>query len=198
MAYIDGVSIKYLDAINQKDQYLLSSRIGVKIVESLPEPSQKNSLSQLLAVLIIVLVLGSLAYFFIRYNRKKKESEEKARLELKETVEEKYLRLLKDTVHFNTDNVKDSFNDLSHLLSGYFSEKYHFPAAGMSLENLLQVLAEKNISDESLGRIKDFYTKANLVKFAGEVIEDSDFHRFYDTVELVLENQKNTKTEEDQ
>ena len=38
-------------------------------------------------------------------------------------------------------------------------------------------------------RIKDFYAKSNLVKFAGEMVDDSEFHRLYDTIELVLENQ---------
>jgi hypothetical protein len=112
-------------------------------------------------------------------------------------VEEKYLRLLKETIHLNTDNIKDSLNDLTHLLNGYLSERYHFPVSNLSAKDLLDALKEKELSEESLSRINDYYSKANLVKFAGEAVENSEFHRLYDTVELVLENQKNIITEED-
>ena len=43
MAYIDGVIINYQDTATQKDESLISSRIGVKIIEPLPEPSQNTA-----------------------------------------------------------------------------------------------------------------------------------------------------------
>ena len=98
----------------------------------------------------------------------------------------------------NTDNVKDSLNDLTHLLNGYLSERYHLPVSNLSVNDLLDALEEKELSEESISRINDYYSKANLVKFAGEGVEDSEFHRLYDLVELVLENQKNITTEEDE
>jgi hypothetical protein len=140
-------------------------------------------------------VFGFILYFYFHYRRKQKEAAEKARFEIKETVEEKYLRLLKETIHINTDNVRDSLNDLTHLLNGYLSERYHFPVSNLSTNDLLDILKEKELSEEALSRINDYYTKANLVKFAGEAVEDSEFHRLYDTVELLLENQKNITTE---
>jgi hypothetical protein len=93
--------------------------------------------------------------------------------------------------------VKDGISDLTHLMNGYFSEKYHLPISGLSDDDLFQALNQKELSEESMSRIRDFYTKANLVKFAGEAVEDAEFHRLYDTIELVLENQKSFKTEED-
>ena len=58
-------------------------------------------------------------------------------------------------------------------------------------------LKEKKLGDESISRIKDFNSRANLVKFAGEEVNDSEFHRLYDLVELFLENQKSVKSEEE-
>jgi len=197
MAYIDGVTIKYTDQLKEKDESLISSRIGVKIIEPLPEPSENGALSNILLYLIGLIVIGSLVFLYFRYRKKQKEAEENALSEIKETVEEKYLRLLKETIHFNTDNIKDSLNDLTHLLNGYLSERYHLPASNLSENDLLDALSEKEISEESVTRINDYFTKANLVRFAGEAVEDSEFHRLYDTVELVLESQKNSTLEED-
>jgi len=195
MAYIDGVTIKYTDQNKGKDDSLISSRIGIKIIEPLPEQSENGMISDLLVALIVFVVFGFILYFYLLYRKKQKEAAEKARFEIKETVEEKYLRLLKETIHINTDNIRDSLNDLTHLLNGYLSERYHFPVSNLSADDLMDVLKEKELSEESLSRINDYYTKANLVKFAGEAVEDSEFHRLYDTVELLIENQKNVTAE---
>jgi len=190
MAYIDGVTIRYTDQIKGNDESLISSRIGVKIVEPLLEPSANGLMSNLMIIVFLVIVVGVVSYLFLHYRKRKREEEEKSLSEIQETVEEKYLRLLKETIHINTDNVKDSLNDLTHLLNGYISERYHFPVSNLSVDDLMDALMDKQLSEESLSRIKDYYSKANLVKFAGESVEDSEFHRLYDTVELVLDHQK--------
>jgi hypothetical protein len=198
MSYIDGVTIKYSDQLKENDESLISSRIGVKIVEPLPEPSENGLISMLFFGFLSVIVIGLALYLYFRYKTKQKELAEKALFEIQETVEEKYLRLLAETIHINTDNVKDSLNDLTHLLNGYLSERFNLPVSNLSENDLLDALKDKNLSEESLSRIHDYYSKANLVKFAGETVEDSEFHRLYDTVELILENQKNIRTEEDE
>jgi uncharacterized membrane-anchored protein YhcB (DUF1043 family) len=195
MAYIDGVMIRYRDQIKENDESLISSRIGIKIVEPLPEPSDNGLMSNLFIGLLIFVIVGTIIFLYLQYHKKKKEAEQKALSEIKETIEEKYLRLLKETIHLNTDNIKDSLNDLTHLLNGYISERYNFPVSNLSMNDLLEALREKELTEESLSRIHDYYSKANLVKFAGEAVEDSEFHRLYDTVELVLDNQKNETTE---
>jgi hypothetical protein len=195
MAYIDGVTIRYTDQLKENDESLISSRIGIKIIEPLPEPSENDFVSNLLFGLLILIVVGTAIYLYLHYRKKQKEEAEKALMDIKETVEEKYLRLLKETIHLNTDNVKDSLNDLTHLLNGYISERYHFPVSNISADDLKNALKEKELSEESLSRINDYYSKANLVKYAGEAVEDSEFHRLYDTVELVLESQKKETTE---
>ena len=197
MAYVDGVTIKYSDEFKESDESLISSRIGVKIIEPLPEPSENRVVTTIMFGLILLFLAGSIVYLYFRYRRRKKEAEEKALAEIKETIEEKYIRLLKETIHMTTDNVKDSLNDLTHLLNGYLSERYNFPVSNLSANDLLDTLKKENLSEESINRINNYYTKANLVKFAGEAVEDSEFHRLYDTVELLLENQKNIITEED-
>ena len=196
MAYIDGVIIRYQDTAKDKEESLISSRIGVKIIDPLPEPSANANFSTLIGGLVLILLVSAAVIFFLRYRRNKKEALAKAQAEPIETIEEKYLRLLKETIHLNTDNVKDSLGDLTHLFDGYFSERYHLPAQSMSDKNLLTALEEKGVSADILEKAGDFYKKANLVKFAAESVSDTDYHRLYDTVELVLTHLKSINAEE--
>ncbi len=197
MAYIDGVIIRYHDTVLGKDESLISSRIGIKISEPLAESSENGTLTGIVGgvLSLILLVLGLI--LFMRYKKRQKEELSKSLSGMSETIEEKYLRLLKETIHLNTDNLKDGLSDLSHLLTGYFSEHYNIPALNMSNDDLITAISEKEFPDDSLQKVKDFYDKANKVKFAGEMADESDFHQLYDTVELVLETQKSINNSEE-
>ena len=188
MSYIDGITIKYTDMGSGNESNLISSRIGIKIIEPVPEPGS-SPLPELFWGLVLLALSGGFIYFFIRYQKRKEAEILKASSEVVETVEQKYLRLLRETIQFETDNVRESLSDLSRLLTGYFSEKYNVPAGGISTIDLIEILQEKELPDETIARIKDFYPRADMVKFAAEKVDISEFHRLYDTVELVIENQ---------
>jgi hypothetical protein len=189
MAYVEGVTIKYEDTSSQRQESLLSSRIGIKIIDPLPEPG-KNGLGFITwLALVVFIVFLALLYFYYRSQKRKQAQAYQAAWQQQETIEERYQRVLKETIHFTTSNLKDSLVDLSRLITGYFSERYNFPAMNLSTENLLQVLREK-LSDDTFIRLQDFYHRSDMIKFAGEPLSESEFHRLIDIVELVLEKQK--------
>jgi len=197
MAYVEGVTIKYEDTNSQRQESLLSSRIGIKIIDPLPEPG-KNALGFLTWIgLLALVILIPFLYFYYRYQKRKQVETSRAALQQKETIEERYQRVLKETIHFTSTNLKDSLVDLSRLITGYFSERYNFPAMNLSTHNLLQVLKEK-LNDDTYIRMQDFYERADMIKFAGEALSESEFHRLFDTVELVLEKQKESHSEEEE
>lgn len=189
MSYIDGIMIKYTDMASGNESNLISSRIGIKIIEPLPEPGSSPLPGLLLWGFVLLVLAAGFIYFFIRYQKRKEVERLRAATEVVETVEQKYLRLLRETIQFETDNVRESLSDLSRLLTGYFTEKYNVPAGGISTNDLIEILQEKELPDETIARIKDFYPRADMVKFAAEKVDISEFHRLYDTVELVIENQ---------
>jgi hypothetical protein len=189
MAYVEAVTIRYEDTAAQLQESLLSGRLGIKIVEPLAEPGEKGKTLLLWFGLAVVAVLLALLYFYFRtYLRKQRET---ARLivQKEETIEERYRRVLKETIHFTSGNLKENLVDLSRLITAYFSERYDFPAMNLSTENLLRVLREK-LGDDSYARMQDFYQRADMIKFAGDLLTETEFHRLFDIVELVLENQK--------
>jgi hypothetical protein len=196
MSYIDGVTIKYSDRDGGQQSSLISSRIGVKIIDPLPEAGESGLSSLFIWAVLIMAGAGGSVYFFMRY-QKRKDAEKLAKMSaIQETREQKYLRLLKETIHFDSDNLKEGLTDLTHLLTGYFSEAYDFPAGKLSTSAMLDVLREKDLSEENMARVGEFYSRADMVKFAGETVEDSEFHRLYDTVELVIENQSKRRIDE--
>jgi hypothetical protein len=189
MAYVEGIVIRYEDAVQLRQESLISGRIGIKIIEPLPEPGDHRLGTAAGLLLVSTVVICAAVYFFYRYRRRVREEAVRAAQQVQESVEVRYLRILKETIHFTSTNFKDSLADLSRLLTGYFSERYNFPAMNLSTENLLQVLRSK-MSDDLFRRAADFYNRADMVKFAGEMISESEFHSLFDTVELILEKQK--------
>jgi hypothetical protein len=190
MAYIDGLFIKYEDTVSGQEGNLLSSRIGVKIIDPLPEPSNNFFSRELIFIVIVLSLIILIGYFVLRFQIQKKKAKEKDSQLVKETVEEKYLRLLKETIQLNPDNIKEGIVDLSHLLTGYFSESLAVPVANLSTDDLIQLLSDNKLDETTLSRVKEFYTQTNLIKFAGTSINESELHRFYDIVEMILNSQK--------
>jgi len=197
MSYIDGARIKYEDTVLDQAESLISGRIGVKIIEPIPEPAEFNLLNWLFYAFILFIIISLFIIMYFRYRKRKQEELAKLQSLPRETIEEKYLRLLKETIHFTSDNVRESIGDLSNLISGYISEKYNLPAGSLSQRDLLDLLQEKGMTDTSLGRLKEFFKQADLVKFAAEEISESDFHQNYDIIELVLQHQKSVEAQED-
>ena len=116
---------------------------------------------------------------------------------ISETTEEKHLRLLKETIHLTGNNYKEKLNDLAHLIVGYFSEKYSKPLSNKSSEEMLNFLEQNDIDSSIYTKFKDFIDKADLIRFAGNEVNETDFHNLYDTVEWILEKCKNEISEKE-
>jgi len=197
MAYIDAARITYTDTENNTEGNLLSSRIGVKIIEPLPEPGDSRLSSTIIIIFISIIVLTVILFFIYRYQTRKKAEQERQRQERTETIEEKYLRLLKDTVHLKKENIKDSMDDLSHITVGYLGERFNLPSGNLTTRDLIEILKDRELGPGQLERLAEFLDRADLVKFAGEPVTESEFHRYYDTIEVILENQRIDRSKEE-
>jgi len=197
MAYIDGAKLTYTDTGTNTESSLLSSRIGVKIKEPLPEPGDSDLFSVLMYVFIGILAIATAFLFIYRYQTRKNAELEKLQHENLETIEEKYLRLLKETIHLKKENIKDCMADLVHLIVGYLGEQFNLPAGNLTSKDMIDLLKDKDLGTEHLERLEDFLIRADLIKFAGEPVTESDFHRYYDTIELILENQRIKRLKEE-
>jgi hypothetical protein len=177
MAYINGVTVRYEDTLLDKKESLLASRIGVQIVDPIPDSSSSN-IFQYIVYILVVIVVGLSVYLFLIYNKRKKENALKEFENIKETIEEKYLRILKETIH----------------LAG---KKYTISLSNMSTEEILKFLEEKESDSKIYAKLKEFITKSDLIRFAGNAVAETDFHQLYDSVEWILEKSKKVNTEKE-
>lgn len=182
MAYIDGVTIRYTDTSLDKSETLVSQRIGVKIGVPLANTDDELISGTVMLWLLLAGFLFLLGYFMFRYLQRRNTAE----VELPElTLEEKYLSLLKDTIHLANGAAKENISSLSKLLDSYIAEKYSIPGsidANIVKDRLTQI----KIPEEIILKIETLYSKAELARFAGEKIEPAQLHMFYDTIEQVL------------
>ena len=190
MSYINGVTVRYKDIILEKDESLIASRIGVQILEPIPD-SSSNGIFDYFIYLFIALIVGLTLYLFYIYNKRKKENELKDLENISESSEEKYLRLLKENIQLTGNNYKEKLNNLAHLIIGYFSEKYSNTLSNKSTEEILIFLEQKELDTNIYSKFKEFITQSDLIRFAGNEVNETDFHNFYDTVEWILEKCKN-------
>lgn len=197
MAYVNGLMISYQEGENGKTESLIAGRIGVKITEPVDVPGTGNATAVVVGIVLLAGLIGISLFFVQRYQKRKREEAERDAV-VEETVEQKYMRLLKETVHLQSDNLKESTGDLAHILNGYLAESFAVPAGNLPSADLLAMLENKELDETQRARLTSFFQKSDLIRFAGAGVTDADFHQLYDTVELFLQNQNtDVRDEED-
>jgi hypothetical protein len=48
-----------------------------------------------------------------------------------------------------------------------------------------------------MNKIKEFFSKSDLIRFAGESVTETEFHQLYDSVEWIIEKHKTEKPMEE-
>lgn len=189
MAYIDGITIKYLDNKTNQTGRLISQRIGVKITEPVAHGDGKISSGKLILFFFIAVFLIFLIYSLKRYFEQKKQQEILA--EPQKTVEEETLEELRNQMRSSKLMPEQKFNQLLELLKGYFKKRFELPTTSAFFEIRL-VLEKTGVSAEVINKLEQLFERAELVKFAGEPVSESELHFFIDTMELLL-NELNKK-----
>jgi len=189
MAYIDGITIKYLDNKTNQTGRLISQRIGVKITEPVAHGDGKISSGKLILFFFIAVFLIFLIYSLKRYFEQKKQQEILA--EPQKTVEEETLEELRNQMRSSQLMPEQKFNQLLELLKGYFKKRFELPTTSAFFEIRL-VLEKTGVSAEVINKLEQLFERAELVKFAGEPVSESELHFFIDTMELLL-NELNKK-----
>lgn len=184
MAYIDGVTIQYEDLATQQKETLFAQRLGVKIGEPLPEAGEGLGAGDWFLILLGIGFVFALSYFIYRYFQQRSLQPIDEEIQHK-TLEEKYLETLKSNIDPANAKAGDNLNALSKLLFNYISEKYLL-AGALTFEIIKEKLLDERMDSALIDKLKVFYDRVELSKFAGEQISVNEFHIFYDTMELLL------------
>lgn len=187
MAYIDGITVQYEDTKTQQKESLSAQRLGVKIIEPVPEPGGGVAAETVIITILLLVFLAVIAYSLWKYFKIRRVEQETAEAEM--SLEDTFLEELSALKKENGSDTENSFHRLMHLARRYFSEKFGLnPAAGF--DEIKAALSEKETPDDLLPKLERLYRQGELSQFAGERISDGDFHLFIDTVELLLQTDK--------
>ncbi len=182
MAYIDAASVTYLDALDGSKETLFSQRISIEVSEPVITAKEEFMPGTIILWLFIFVFAAALVYFVIRYlQRRGQNSEEEKEL----TLEEKYLELLKETIHLSNGANNENLSDLSKLFNSYIAEKFSIPGL-ISKSIVIDRLKNLSVDDKHITNIEEMINQAELVRFARVSIEETELHRFFDSIEYIL------------
>lgn len=191
MAYIDGVSVQYVHKQTSESETLFAQRLSVKIVEPTEDPKDEFVAGNVLVWVLLIGFLITAIYFGLRYMQRKNKVEETP---AEVSLEQKYLDLLSETVHLSNGATRENISSMRKLLNSFIAEKFSIP--GNIEKNIVNERLKKlGIQDELLSKIEQMYDKAELAQFAGEQIETTELHLFFDSLEHILKQIDSQETQ---
>ncbi len=189
MAYIDGITIQYEDQLTNQKESLQAQRIGVKIVDAVPEADStsdyvKRFLLGLIALFILIVIFFVFRYFRVRRQEQKDE-------QAMPTLEDKYLQKLRTDLDLNRDDSGEALAKLTRNFNHYLRDRFELPPGASSFDEIGRVCRQQGLPDDLLQKLEKLYQRAELSKFAGEAISASENQLYFDTIELVLKHFNN-------
>ena len=194
MAYIDGVTIQYEDKVLNQKETLSAQRLGVKIIEPLPDPNAGLDIGLIVILFFVFIFVIVLIYYVFRYLKQRKlnaKSEETG----PQTPEEKYLELL-GNIELSSDNRDETLSTITKLLNSFFSEKYGISQSA-GFDQVKTLLDKANITEHLQEKINNLYERDKLSKYAREQVAENELHLFFDTVEQLIKKIQEQPAEED-
>lgn len=198
MGYVGDMLIRYRDKITGDERQLLTNRLGVKVVDPVPEPGEsilfipKNIFY---LIILIIAILALLTFGFIQF-QKRRALARKRQLDLAAIVplEQEFLDRLKNEVDLNSSEIKTNFSVVSRIYREYLAEKYHIAAMEVTTQELISILKSQNEDEKFLSDTNEIFQTCDVVKFGGGQISNSELARIYTLIENILE--KNLTKEE--
>ena len=184
MGYIESTALSYEDITTGKTHHLMTQRVGVEVIQPVPEEGAVNRRWMLIAAVLVVLAGGSLLLFFSRRRQGPEENEKQDT----RIVEEVYLQELKETVDLKGSDRREAFSVLSKLFRRYLSEKYGIATLEATTEELLNTLTREGMDEGLIRRCESLLNKADVVKFSGQEATQAELDEAYTTVETMLES----------
>ena len=120
-------------------------------------------------IVACVLLILIAAFFVYRYYRKKKQNKENIIPEKKVPPYEfalNELKILEDKKLWQQGKVKEYHSKITEIIRKYYEERFNFRALEMTSAEILGVLSYMEEGKKVLDLSSDFFTNADLVKFA--------------------------------
>ena len=195
MGYVGDMPVRYRDKLTGEERQLLTTRLGVKVIDPVPEPGSHILFLPkhiFFLVLIVILVIG-LALWIVPIILKKRAAERKRREELASIVplEQSYLEQLKEEVDLNASDLGAHFSLISRIYRKYLAEKFSIPAMELTSRELSTLLGAQNGDEKFLNDTHEILHTCDVVKFGGSQLSTTELARIYTLVENIFERNLN-------
>ncbi len=187
MAYVDGMAVRYSDAVTGKEYRLFANRLEAKVIDPLPEP---GSYAWMLWI-IGFLIAGGVAAYLLRQQHRKKEAArkaEEARRATVQTIEQRFHAQLRESIDLHTVDldVRAAFERLSRLVRLYLAEKFFQGQMGQTTSELITALKSHNAGDRLAADAGEILSTADVAKFSGAAASRDKLERMYTLFESWL------------
>lgn len=196
MAYIDGLTVKYVDMETGKKDELQAQRVMIEIVDPIAE-GKGGGFKAVIYIALLIIFFGSLAFFLARYINKRKMNAEALPQDV--CLPQGYLTRISQDIDPKSTNLSEMTSRLSKIFREYLSRDFHISARETSSQEIIKQLEIKQLDETDLVKMKELFEKFDLIKFAGEQVNPSEFSNIYGTIEVFLLKQiKNWETQQEQ
>jgi len=117
MAYIDGTFVEYIDLKTTQNYKLVTNRLKLEVVPPVLEGGENKAM--LLALVVLVLMGFSGGVLLLIKRKKAKEAELRAQQEENVSLEEKFLKELKEKVDLSSADSSGQFAVISKIVRSY-------------------------------------------------------------------------------
>jgi len=186
MSYIEGVVVKYVDLATDVPYHMMTNRLNVKVIDSVPEPGESSLGKPWIIGIGVLAVAAVAALWWMREQRKKLASQQQVKVV---SLEEEFLTTLRQSLDLKSPNFRpgEAFATLSKILRKYLSQKYDVAAMESTSDHIIRSLQDRSVDQAMLSNIEEILKISDLAKFAGTVVERGDLDRIYTLIETILE-----------
>jgi hypothetical protein len=196
MAYIDGLIIKYEDMETGEQNELQAQRVMIEILDPIDE-GKGGGFKAVIYIALLFIFFGSMAFFLARYINKRKLNAEVLPQDV--CFAQEYLTRISQDVDPKSNNLSEMTSLLSKIFREYLSKDFHISAREASSQEIIEQLRIKQIDETDLIKMRELFERLNLIKFAGEQVNPSEFSNIYGTIEAFLLKQiRNWETQQEQ
>ena len=187
MGYVESVVVKYIDTQTGEGHSLVTNRLDIEVIESVPDPNSHGWMMTLLPFIVAVCFIFVLVGSWL-WKRKKKKREESEIVEVV-PLEQEFLTMLHESIALNSPdlNIKENFGSLSKILRKYLTQKYEIAAMELTSDQLIISLKKAQLHENVINNIEEILRVCDLAKFAGSEGDRNDLDRIYTLIEEILE-----------
>lgn len=184
MGYVEGLRLSYLDKATNEKHALYADRLGIEVVDPLPEQGEVP-VGLLATVWFAVVAVVAVVAFIWRARSKKKEQARRAQIVVK-PVEQEVLEQLQASVDINSLDTKAGFSEISKVLLQYLKRRFEIPAQGITTAEVIAAYRALDSSVDQAMKLEEILQTSDVVKFSGESGEPAKLARCFTLAENFL------------